>query len=105
MSSDDIKDRTRCTDAPKATGSILMQRKLDAHIIFCEERNLQQDLYIQKLLQAQEQTTKSIDALVASTQGLVDSWKFLFALRSFILWVSAFTIPAGALYTKLKGWW
>lgn len=90
---------------PEDSEVILLRRRLDHHVEACEARNLKQDLAIERLILAQQQTTKDIKALVTSTQGLVDSWKFTQTLRKFILWVSAFTVPVGIAYTKFKGWW
>lgn len=90
---------------PEDSEVILLRRKLDHHVEACDARNLEQDLKIERLIIAQQQTTKDIKALVTSTQGLVDSWKFTQSLRKFILWGSAFTVPLAAIYTKFKGWW
>jgi len=100
-----MSEHIRKTDMPDDEELILLRRRLDQHVHECDARNSEQDLKIERLILAQEATTKSVDTLVISTQGLVDSWKFTQALRKFVVWVSVFTVPAGAVYTKFKGIW
>lgn len=83
----------------------LLQQQLADHVKECEARNAKQDEQIALLLTAQKATTESVDKLVTSVQGLVDSWRFLQSFRRLMVWVSVFTVPMAAAYAKIKGWW
>ncbi len=88
----------RSTDVPEDEEIIILRRRLDRHI---DEYRL----YVLEADKRDDRLAEKIDKLVDSTQGLVDSWTFVNNFRRFILWASAFTLPAGAVYTKIKGWW
>jgi hypothetical protein len=72
---------------------ILLHRKLDRHI----------DEYRLHILEEQKREER-LDRLIDSTQGLVDSWVFAMSFRKFIIFASAFSVPAAAVFAKFKGW-
>jgi len=93
-----MESHIRKSDMPEDEELILLRRKLDNHI---DEYRL----YVLEASKRDEKLAESIDRLVTSTQGLVDSWTFTMNLRKFIVWASVFTAPAVAVWTKYKGIW
>ena len=89
----------------------LLQRRLDNHIERFDEHVEQQNERWERVVRSQEQTTASIDKLVActtdlhdSTKGVVEAWetgtsvvKFGGMVGRFLKWLAGLAVVGGAI--------
>ena len=83
---------------------ILLQQKVDAHILEYKSRCDREDERWSNLIDSQERNTKGIEDLTKSTQGMVEAWqaaggamKVMSALGHFVKWLSGFAIIGGCV--------
>jgi hypothetical protein len=91
---------------PEDKALIALRRRVDHHIDEYRMHLLEEEKRDARLERAQERTDESLDKLIASTQGLVDSWTFAINLQKLLKWLATFSIIGGlaaAVLAKLKG--
>lgn len=85
-----VKTKIRENDMPECEELIKLQRRLEVHIKTCtEDRTVNADRH--------KKSMEAIEALTATTQGVVEAWVVINGFHRFVKWLSGFAVLGGAI--------